>query len=208
MALWPRRNWMRSGKYVTKRVFRLTASPHGIAAGVAAGVFASFTPFLGFHFVIAFALAYLIAGNFIAAAMGTFFGNPFTLPFIWASTYATGKFILSGATGTNGTNNAERFGEIANADFFAHGFHGLAAKIASIWEPVILPMTVGAIPLGVSFAISAYLITRWLAIVFRDHRRRVIAEKAATFRDSLRRRKERRAGAQSTDKAPTGGVPG
>ena len=72
VMLWPRRSWMRSTKYLAKRVLRLTASPHAISAGVAAGVFASFTPFIGFHFLIAFFVAYFIAGNFIAAASGTF----------------------------------------------------------------------------------------------------------------------------------------
>ncbi|MCB1460959.1 MAG: DUF2062 domain-containing protein, partial [Nitratireductor sp.] len=100
IALWPRRNWLRSTQYLAKRVLRLTASPHSVAAGVAAGVFASFTPFLGFHFMIAFAVSYVIAGNLIAAAAGTFFGNPLTFPFIWASTYGLGRFILSGAQST------------------------------------------------------------------------------------------------------------
>ena len=54
---WPRRSFLRSAQYFIKRVLRLSATPHAIAAGVAAGVFASFTPFLGFHFVIAAGLA-------------------------------------------------------------------------------------------------------------------------------------------------------
>lgn len=207
VALWPRRNWTRSGKYVAKRVFRLTGSPHGIAAGIAAGVFASFTPYLGFHFVIAFTIAYVIAGNFIAAAMGTFFGNPFSFPFIWASTYATGKFILSGATGETGDSNVERFGELAQADFLTHGFWGFAEKIAGIWEPVILPMTVGAVPLGVTVAIAAYLVTRTLAVVFRDHRRKVLAEKAIAFKEAVKRSRQKRAeNKRSTAKAPKAGV--
>ena len=60
-ALWPRRSFTRSVQYLVKRVLRLTATPHAIAAGVAAGVFASWMPFLGFHFVIAAALAFVLA---------------------------------------------------------------------------------------------------------------------------------------------------
>ena len=93
ISLWPRRSWSRSFKYVTKRILRLTASPHAVSAGVAAGVFASFTPFLGLHFIIAFVVAYVIAGNLLAAALGTFFGNPATFPIIWASTYKVGTFM-------------------------------------------------------------------------------------------------------------------
>ena len=38
-SLWPRRSFWRSGKYFAKRALRLSASPHAIASGVAAGVF-------------------------------------------------------------------------------------------------------------------------------------------------------------------------
>ncbi len=61
--LWPRRSFRRSYRYFVKRVIRLDAAPHAVAAGFAAGVVASFTPFIGFHFLLAFAIAYLIAGS-------------------------------------------------------------------------------------------------------------------------------------------------
>ena len=60
--IWPRRSWLRSGKYFVKRILRLTGSPYAIAAGVAAGAFTSFTPFLGFHFIISWVLAFIIGG--------------------------------------------------------------------------------------------------------------------------------------------------
>ncbi|MGI9400439.1 MAG: DUF2062 domain-containing protein [Rhizobiaceae bacterium] len=173
---------MRSAKYVAKRVLRLTGSPHAIAAGVAAGVFASFTPFLGLHFLIAFALAYIIAGNFIAAAMGTFFGNPLSFPFIWASTYSVGDFILSGG-GRHGSelpgNGHLKVGEFSKVDIFELGFSGIWEKIIGLWEPVFKPMTIGAVPLGIAAGISAYVITRWLAIMFRTARKKRLDAKAA-----------------------------
>ena len=92
--LWPRRSWLRSTQYVTKRILRLTATPYAIAAGVAAGVFTSFTPFMGLHFLVAALFAWLIRGNLIASALGTFFGNPLTFPIIWAATFNTGALIL------------------------------------------------------------------------------------------------------------------
>lgn len=182
IAIWPRRSWVRSAKYVAKRVLRLTGSPHAIAAGVAAGVFASFTPFLGLHFIIAFALAYIIAGNFIAAAMGTFFGNPISFPFIWASTYSVGEFILTGA-GHHTTKLAGdghlRVGEFSKVDLFELGISGIWHKIIGLWEPVVKPMTIGAIPLGIAAGIAAYVVTRWLAIVFRTARKKRLDAKAA-----------------------------
>ena len=93
--LWPRRSFGRSGQYFWKRILRLRATPHAIAAGVAAGVFAAFLPFLGLHILIAAALAWLLRGNMLAAALGTAaVGNPLTFPLIWAATYAGGRFLL------------------------------------------------------------------------------------------------------------------
>ena len=48
----------------------------------------------------------------------------------------------------------------------------------NIWDPVLKPMTVGAIPLGIGVGLIAYLITRWAAIAFQISRRRKLAEKA------------------------------
>lgn len=178
IALWPRRSWLRSTQYFVKRVLRLTASPHAVAAGVAAGVFASFTPFIGFHFIIAFAISYVIAGNLIAAAAGTFFGNPISFPFIWTSTFATGRFILSGAQAASTDGPHYRLGEIAQSDLIALGLTGLVEKIASMWEPVIKPMTVGAVPVGTLFAIAFYMLTRWAAVKFRHTRLKRLSERA------------------------------
>ena len=137
VSLWPRRSWARSAKYVSKRVLRLTASPHAISAGVAAGVFASFTPLLGLHFLIAFVVAYIIAGNFLAAASGTFFGNPITFPFIWASTYNLGSFVLSGEAPDE---DSEVPPELEGMSLFENGFSGIWDAIIGIWDPVIKPI--------------------------------------------------------------------
>ena len=166
MFLWPRRSFLRSGLYFGKRVLRLSATPHAIAAGVAAGVFASFTPFIGFHFVIAAALAWLLAGNMIASALGTAVGNPLTFPFIWASTLQIGRLILDhGATGLEKTRI--HLGELlAHMDF------------SSLWTPVIKPMVIGAVPLGIAFAAGFYMLTRWAVGAFREQRRKRLAERA------------------------------
>ena len=52
VAIWPRRNWKRSIRYVLTRMSRLRTAPSAIARGAAAGVLVSFTPFprVSFHF--------------------------------------------------------------------------------------------------------------------------------------------------------------
>ncbi|MGB7288317.1 MAG: DUF2062 domain-containing protein [Salaquimonas sp.] len=181
VAVWPRRSWGRSLKYLAKRVLRLTASPHAIAGGIAAGVFSSFTPYMGLHFLIAFAVAYIIAGNMIAAAAGTFIGNPISFPFIWAATYSTGNFLLYGDMGKDGPHET-LFG-LKHISFWDLGPSGLWQLAVGIWEPVLKPMTIGAIPIGITVACIAYLITRYAAIAFQKSRRRLLAAKARELKE-------------------------
>jgi uncharacterized protein (DUF2062 family) len=180
VALWPRRSIARSTQYVVKRVLRLSASPHAVAAGVAAGVAASFTPFMGFHFIISFIIAYFIAGNIIAAALGTFVGNPFTFPFIWIGTFTTGRFVLSGASKAPAehVDPIAHLSDLARIDLFASGLHGMWQALRAIWEPVLLPMTIGSIPLGILFGGLFYIATRWLVVRFRRARQRRLAARA------------------------------
>ncbi len=100
LSLWPRVSWRRSVMYYLKRILRLSGSPYAIAMGTAVGASISFTPFLGFHILITFAVAWLLRANMIAGALATSIGNPLTFPVIWASTYQIGYLIMKGASRT------------------------------------------------------------------------------------------------------------
>ena len=73
----------------------MPASNYAISSGFACGAMVSFTPLLGFHFVLAVVFAYMIRGNFIAALIGTVIGNPITFPFIWGLIYKVGTFVTN-----------------------------------------------------------------------------------------------------------------
>lgn len=165
VSVWPRRTWRRSISYIAKRVLRLSASPHAIAAGFAAGAMVSFTPFMGLHFILAAALAWLIGGNVLASALGTFVGNPLTFPFIWGATLETGRLILYA-------------GHEANVAPLHIGRMLRHLEFSQLWQPLIKPMTVGALPLGMVFAVFFYVLTRWATITFREQRRKRLAERA------------------------------
>ncbi|UJW76630.1 DUF2062 domain-containing protein [Rhizobium sp. SL42] len=162
---WPRKGFVRSVHYVRKRILRLTASPHAIAAGVAAGVISSWTPFMGLHIVLALAIAYLIAGNLAAAALGTAFGNPLTFPLIWASTWEVGEVML----GRGGPQQG------APLDLH-HLLHSL--DLTHLWEPVLKPMLIGAIPLAAISAAVIYGVTYWAVHGFQGRRRSHLAIRA------------------------------
>ena len=162
VAFWPRRNWWRSLQYVSKRVLRVSASPHVVAIGFAAGVFASFTPFIGFHFAISFVLAYFLRGNLVAAALGTWVGNPFTFPFIWFYTYKLGNLVLHGNEG------ALTMGQISG--------RLLHVSFSNLIE-LLKPMTIGGILLGVPAAFISYFIVRRLVFVYQRSRLAAIARR-------------------------------
>ena len=161
---WPRRGFVRSFQYLSKRILRLSATPHAIAAGVVAGVVSSWTPFIGLHFLLAFAIAYLIAGNMVAAALGTAFGNPLTFPFIWASTWEVGhRLIGKGAPAGDSVDLEHKFS---------------ISAIESMWQPILKPMLIGAIPLAVVSGVIIYCVIYFTVAKFQTRRRERLAERA------------------------------
>jgi hypothetical protein len=151
VAVWPRVSWSRSAQYFKQRVVRLSGSPHAIALGVAIGSGVSFTPFLGFHIVLGIVIALLVGGNLLATALGTAFGNPLTFPLIWAATYRLGKAML-GAPPIHGEENIP---------------HNLAVRSFDALWPIVKPMTVGAIPLGLVAGVVMYVLTYQAIRAFR-----------------------------------------
>lgn len=163
--VWPRRSFGRSARYFVKRALRLQATPHAIAAGVGAGVFSSFTPFIGLHFLLAIVIAWFIRGNVVAAAIGTALGNPITFPFIWGATFQVGKTIL----------RHEHIGGFGPEDI---GHLLVDLEVTKLWAPVLKPMLLGASVLGVVAGIIAYFIVLIAARTFHEQRRKRLAERA------------------------------
>ena len=93
--LWPSMGWIRATLYAKHRLLRLSSSTHTIATGLACGACVSFTPFFGFHFLIALGYARIMGGHYLASIIGTFMGNPWTFPFLLWSSFHVGKFVLA-----------------------------------------------------------------------------------------------------------------
>ena len=147
IAAWPRRSFARSFRYYKHRVLRLEASPHAIAAGVAAGAFASCTPLVGFHFILSFVVAWIIGGSLIAAAFGTAVGNPLTFPLIWLTSFQLGELILGPSPKGVGPGHVEL------------SFDMLTQSFDTIW-PTLKPMFVGGAVMGSVLAAAFYLLVR------------------------------------------------
>lgn len=161
----PRMGWRRVIDYWRHRMQRLPDSPTRIALGVACGVYTSFTPFFGFHFVVSAVLAWLIRGNIVASAIGTFFGNPLTFPFIVAICLEIGGRLM---------------GIPINTDFTGLGFHQTAVLLLQNVRSLVIPYFVGGLAPGLISAVITYLIVRPLVATYQRRRRaRLIARARA-----------------------------
>ena len=162
---WPRKGFTRPARYLAKRILRLSASPHAVAAGVAAGAFSAFTPLLGFHVILALALAYLTAGNLLAAALATTIANPLTIPLIALATFRLGEVLL-GIQSAQAVTSGELFHMLEHLE------------LSELWQPVLKPMLVGAGILGASVAVIAYGATRFAVRSFKARRHARLIERA------------------------------
>ncbi len=84
----------RTSIYYFLRLTRLESSIYAISSGFACGAMVSFTPFIGFHFVLAILFAFIIRGNLLASLIGTVVGNPVTFPIIWLTIYRIGILFM------------------------------------------------------------------------------------------------------------------
>ena len=171
--LFPRGGLKRAWAYIWHRTKRISASPYMIAAGFAAGAFVSFTPFIGFHFILAGILAFFLRGSILASALGTAVGNPLTFPFIWWATYNVGGFLL---------------GYDLKGEIHIHLPDGtmmlLFSDPARFWDvfwgalgPIILPMLVGAFPVGGPVALALYFLVYKGVASYQEHRRTLLSER-------------------------------
>ncbi len=148
---WPSIGLRRAWAYRMHRLARLQVSPHKLALGFAIGAFSAFTPFLGLHFILAVVLAFILRANVLASALGTVIANPVTLPLIWVATYELGARML----GLHSMHPNPPVRE-AGVSFLSDGPIAFATALWNTIEPVLWPMLIGAIPLGLVSAVIGY----------------------------------------------------
>jgi len=176
-GVYPRAGWRRAIGYIGHRLSRLPDTPDKIARGIGAGVYVSFTPFFGLHFVSAAFLAWLLRGNILAAVLGTFFGNPLTFPFIATSSLSLGRWILGVEQGGEGHKSILRMFGSASWDFW-YNFKALFTPEKSDWShlaefftSVFFPYFVGGLLPGIAAGIAATLLSRPLIAAYQKRRK-------------------------------------
>ncbi|NCT11304.1 MAG: DUF2062 domain-containing protein [Rhodobacterales bacterium] len=199
-ALWPRGGWGRAFEYVKHRVRRLPDTPEKIARGVWAGVFTTFTPFYGLHFIIAAIIARVMRGNILAALLGTFFGNPLTYVPIGIVSLQTGHFLLGSRPNRGFETSLGRKFEGAARDLW-HNFSAIFSDEVANWhrlgvfyDEVFFPYLVGGILPGIVAATVCYYLTLPLIGAYQNRRRKALRAKLDLLRN--------RPAPHADDKAP------
>jgi uncharacterized protein (DUF2062 family) len=138
-------------------------TPERTAAAFAMGVFFGFSPFLGFHTVLAIIVAFLFDLNRVAALLGVYSN----LPWIIAPYYAIVTMIGARIIGHKPPDGlkAQLTGLLALSVFHGEFWH----QLITILKPLLWPYTVGSMLGAIIMAAIAYP----LALAFVTSRRRI-----------------------------------
>ena len=138
-------------------------TPERTAAAFAMGVFFGFSPFLGFHTLLAIIIAILFNLNRVAALLGVYSNLPWIIAPYYAIVTMLGAKII-------GHKPPEGFKAQLSALFEESVFHSeFWYQLITILKPLLWPYTVGSLLGAIVMAALAYP----LALAFVTSRRRI-----------------------------------
>ena len=183
----------RAIEYVGIRLKRIPDTPHKISLGMSCGIFASFTPLFGLHFLIAGLLSYVLRANVLASLIGTFIGNPITFPIITVFNLKLGEWILGSNEYSSGDGGKifEGFLDfifLIYKSLFTEGLIGenSVPRMNEFLYGVFIPYSIGGLILGISIAIISYFLLRPLVSTYQKKRDSL---KARRLKKKLMRKK-------------------
>lgn len=143
-------NLKRATLFYFLKLIRVKDSKKKLAIGFACGSMVSFTPFIGFHFLLAVIFAYILRGNVVASLIGTFVGNPFTFPLIWIFIYKLGNMFFK---------NDQNFSiELTFQSFFDQGYD------------ILIPMLIGSLIVSIPIWFISYFTVKFLLSSFKKRK--------------------------------------
>jgi len=156
---------------------------------VCVGVFTTFTPFYGFHFLFAAAMAKLLNGNILAALLGTFFGNPLTYVPIGVVSLQTGHFLMGHKWESHAVERSLG-GKFLDAwrdlrDNIMARFTGQDADWSNLhifYQEVFFPWLIGGIAPGLVTAMVTYYLSLPLVIAYQKRRKGFLKEKILSLK--------------------------
>jgi len=188
---WPKGGWTRAFHYVKHRLRRLPDPPHRIARGIFAGIFVSFSPLFGLHFLLAVMVAWIMRGNIVAALLATFFGNPLTFVPMGVLSLNTGYFLLGMNRLSEDEVKRSLGGKFVDAgDDLWHNFTTIFTGEQSDWshlsvffDEVFLPYLVGGLIPGVIFGMVGYYVSLPLIIAYKNRRKGLLKAKWSALKE-------------------------
>ncbi len=197
--LYPRGGWWRAIRYIVYRLRRLPDPAYKISRGIAAGVFVSFTPLFGLHFLVAAGLAWLMGGNMLAALLATFVGNPLTFPIIAGLSVELGSRMLGMRHPLPLNETFDAFSRVsvelgANLTALATGRPVEWQDFDLFATQVFLPYLIGGLIPGAIAGVTAYAVSRPVISAYQKARinrlrkkfdkQRLAAQKSAARRQN------------------------
>lgn len=138
-------------------------SPERTAAAFALGVFFGFSPFLGFHTLLAILAAFLLNMNRVAVLMGVYSN----LPWFLAPYYAIATMVGAELTGKRPPADfRSQLGRLFELSLFHEDFW---RRLVVVMKPLLWPYTVGSMLCAIVLATTAYHV----ALAFVTSRRRI-----------------------------------
>ncbi|MCY4305654.1 MAG: DUF2062 domain-containing protein [Aestuariivita sp.] len=186
--LYPQGGWARAFRYIRHRVRRLPDSPERISRGIWAGVFVTFTPLYGLHFITAAIIARVLNGNIIAALMATFFGNPLTYVPIGFVSLKLGHWIMrtefiEGSQSSVVDNFINAWRDLKH-NFFAIFTENIAdwTILLAFFQEIFLPYLVGGILPGIIAASVLYFLSVSIIRAYQSRRKGKLKAKLAAIK--------------------------
>ena len=143
-------NLKRASLFYFLKLVRVKDSQDKLAIGFACGSMVSFSPFIGFHFLLAVIFAYVLRGNIVASLIGTFVGNPFTFPFIWIFIYKIGNIFFK-----NDQNSSIEF---TFQSLYDQGYD------------ILIPMLIGSLIVSIPVWFISYFTVKFLMSSFKKRK--------------------------------------
>lgn len=208
--LYPRGGWRRAASYVMHRLRRLPDSPERIARGIFAGVFVSFTPLFGFHFLSAATVAWIYRGNILAALLATFVGNPITFPLMATASLETGYWLLGSEFRLPLSQVMPTFGEATsqlwkNVIAILTGGDAEWGRLLEFFKKVYLPYLLGGMVPGLFVGLIFQYGSLPLIRAYQKLRSKRLMDRVARRQEAQRRKV---AMAEAMDLADLGADPG
>ena len=126
------------------------------------------SPFIGFHFILAIVLAFVFRLNKLDTVLGSFAGNPWTLPPVFAMGYRLGRAVLGYAPARVPPLKWQR---ILHNDFWV-SFRGPG------FGPRLSSFLVGTTLIAAAAGLGTYLLARGLLQLYHRRHPRVAARAA------------------------------